>query len=171
MPSPRFRGWRWVPLFPFAFVFASAGCRMQEDNGVPDPSPSSSGARVLAVQAPSQGDVAPIVRGEYERAQKAGRRLVVYLGATWCDPCERFRHAVDNGELDATFPTLTLLEFDADRDRERLRFAGYSAGYIPMLALPRADGTASGRQVEGGVKGDLAVTVVSDKLKGLIAAN
>jgi thiol-disulfide isomerase/thioredoxin len=169
----RLRSRRWVGLFPVAVVFMCAGCRTQEgDNGaLPDPSLPSSGARVSAIEPPPQGDIAPIVRGEYERSQRAGRQLVVYVGATWCEPCERFRHAVENRELDATFPKLTLLEFDADRDSERLRVAGYSARYIPMFALPRADGIASGKQVEGGIKGNRAVSFVSDKLKGLLAEN
>lgn len=169
----RIRSRRWVGLLPIAVVFIGAGCRTQEgnDGAPPDPSPPSSGARVRAVEAPPQGDITPIVRGEYERSQQAGRQLVVYVGATWCEPCEKFRHAVENGELDATFPKLTLLEFDADRDGERLRVAGYSTRYIPMFALPRADGIASGKQVEGGIKGNRAVRFVSDKLKGLLAEN
>jgi thiol-disulfide isomerase/thioredoxin len=154
-------------------IFLAAGCRTQaRESDAPDTSPPSSDARVRIVQPPAQGEVAPIVRVEYERAHESGRQLVVYLGATWCEPCERFHRAAENGELDAMFPKLTLLEFDADRDSERLRVAGYSvARYIPMFALPKVDGTASAKQVEGGIKGDGAVSFVSDKLKGLLALN
>jgi hypothetical protein len=150
-----------------------AGCRMQEgDSTPPDPSPpAASNDRVLVVHPPAQGEIAPIVRSEYDKAGAAGRQLVVYLGAVWCEPCQRFHHAVEHGDLDATFPKLTLLEFDADRDSERLRVAGYSSRYIPLFALPKADGTSSGKQVEGGIKGDGAVSYVSDKLKGLLAKN
>jgi hypothetical protein len=114
--------------------------------------------------------VAPIVRGELEKAQHDGRRLVVYEGATWCQPCQQFHKAIERGDLDSAFPELTLLEFDADRDGERLLNAGYSSKYIPLLALPRADGSSSGQQVEGGVKGDGAVGVISTKLRGLLAS-
>jgi thiol-disulfide isomerase/thioredoxin len=155
-----------------ALSLVAAACRMQEGEGsAPNPSPQGSDARVRAVHPPPQGEIAPIVRGEYQRAHESGRQLVVYLGATWCEPCERFHRAVDNGELDTKFPKLTLLEFDADRDSERLRVAGYSGRYIPMFALPRPDGTASGKQVEGGIKGEGAVGVVSDNLKSLLAQN
>jgi hypothetical protein len=158
-------------------LLACSACRMQAgDSGGPDPAPTSEpasepGARILTVHPPAQGDVVPIVRSEYERATLAGRRLVVYNGAIWCEPCQRFHRAVEHGELDAAFPKLTLLEFDADHDNERLRVAGYASRYIPMFALPNADGTASGKLVEGGVQGDGAVKVVSDKLKGLLAQN
>jgi|SRR5580692_8003997 thiol-disulfide isomerase/thioredoxin len=159
-----------ITLFVIGLSFASLGCRMKEGEvDPPDPVRPGSDAHVRSVHPPAQGDVAPIVRGEYDRARESGRRLVVYMGAPWCEPCERFHHAVENGELDAMFPTLTLLEFDADRDTDRLGVAGYSAQYIPMFALPKADGTASGKRVEGGVKGDGALRIVSEKLKGLLA--
>lgn len=160
-------------LWIVALSLLGAACRMQEvDSGGPEPSsPRSGEARVRAVHPPAEGDVAPIVRGEYEHARGSGRDLVVYVGATWCEPCEKFRHAVETGQLDARFPKLTLLEFDVDKDSARLHAAGYKGVYIPMLALPKPDGTASGKQVEGGIKGEGAVDVVSDKLKTLLAQN
>jgi thiol-disulfide isomerase/thioredoxin len=144
---------------------------MQEGDNAPAPDPtttSASGERVRSLRAPD-GEVASIVRGEYEKASISGRQLVVYMGATWCEPCQRFHHAVEHGDFDGTFPKLTLLEFDADKDGERLRAAGYSSRYIPMFALPKSDGTATGKQVEGGIKGDGAASYVADKLKGLLA--
>jgi hypothetical protein len=94
--------------------------------------------------------------------------VIVYEGAVWCDPCRRLHRAVEGGQLDGTFPGLTLVEFDADRDGERLLNAGYSSTYIPLLALPKSDGTASGRQIEGGIKGDGAVEYVKGKLREML---
>lgn len=125
------------------------------------------GAGVHSVHA-ADGDVAPLVRGERARAVADGRQLVVYVGAPWCEPCQRFHHAVETGELDATFPKLTLLEFDNDKDHERLAKAGYVSQYIPLFALPKEDGNASGKQVEGGIKGEGAVGFVSAKLQGFL---
>lgn len=173
-----------------AFVLSSA-CKMQDDSvpqgapvhGAPGrgggPAPGAGatnagaapGARVVIEHPPPVGEVAPIVRGELEKAQRDGRRLVVYEGATWCQPCQQLHRAIDKGELDAAFPQLTLLEFDADRDGERLLNAGYTSRYIPLLALPNADGSSSGKQVEGGVKGDGTVALISNKLRGLLASN
>ena len=171
-------------LLLFAVAIAVAGlapaCRMQEDSATtgtatadpppaaPSTSPSPS-SHVVIDHPPSEGEVAPIVKSELEKAQRDGRRLVVYEGARWCQPCQQLHHAIDRGELDSAFPQLTLLEFDADRDGERLINAGYTSRYIPLLALPRADGNASGKQVEGGVKGDGAVQVISGKLRQLLA--
>src|SRR5215470_492206 len=85
------------------------------------------------VHAPD-GDVASWVRGERAELQAKGRSVLVYGGASWCEPCERFHRAAADGKLDAAFPTLTLLEFDTDRDGERLAMAGYTSNLIPLFA-------------------------------------
>lgn len=120
-------------------------------------------------EATATGDVEPLVRDALAKATAMHRRLVVYVGATWCEPCKRFHRAAAEGELDASFPDLDILAFDLDRDGERLASAGYVSKYIPLFALPNADGTASGKQVEGGVKGDGAVAYITPRLKGLLA--
>jgi len=114
------------------------------------------------------GDVAQLVVGESDRARRDGRRLLVYEGATWCEPCKRFHHAVDEGKLDASFPGLRFLEFDADRDGERLASAGYVSRLIPLFALPGPDGRATGRQMEGSIKGDGAVGEIVPRLTALL---
>ncbi len=119
--------------------------------------------------APAGGEVEPIVREEIARAAAERRRLVVYVGATWCEPCQRFHQAAQGGQLDATFPDLTLLEFDQDRDGERLASAGYTSKYIPLFAVPAESGRASGRQVEGGIKGEGAVAYITPRLQELLA--
>jgi thiol-disulfide isomerase/thioredoxin len=120
--------------------------------------------------APAQpaGDVAVEVKGELARARADGRRLLVYVGATWCEPCRRFHEAASAGKLDQRFGALRLLEFDFDRDGERLRAAGYVSHYIPLFAAPAADGRASGRQIQGSVKGDGAVGEIAPRLESLL---
>jgi thiol-disulfide isomerase/thioredoxin len=115
------------------------------------------------------GDVQAIVQREAQRAKDEGRKLLVYVGATWCEPCQRFHEAARAGKLDALFPGLRLLEFDLDKDRDRLEAAGYRSKLIPLFALPRADGVASGEQIEGSIKGPGAVDQIAPRLKALIA--
>ncbi|HEY2510203.1 MAG TPA: thioredoxin family protein [Polyangiaceae bacterium] len=114
-------------------------------------------------------DVASAVREAAARAQKDGRSLLVYVGATWCEPCQRFHHAVEQGELDSAFPSLSVLAFDTDRDGEALATAGYVSRLIPLFAVPNADGRASGRQIEGSVKGAAAVGEIAPRLRALLA--
>jgi hypothetical protein len=119
--------------------------------------------------APPEGDVELIVRSALADASREKRRLVVYVGAVWCEPCQRFHHAAEKGELDATFPDIDLLAFDLDRDSERLASAGYVSKLIPLFALPAPDGRASGKQVEGGIKGEGAVGFMAPRLQKMLA--
>ncbi|MSP63277.1 MAG: thioredoxin family protein [Myxococcales bacterium] len=111
------------------------------------------------VGAPA-GDVAATVRAELARARMEKRSLLVYVGATWCAPCQTFHRLVEEGRLDARLPGLRLVEFDSDRDGSALRAAGYTARRIPLFARPGADGRAiAGRWFEGGQSLDTAAAV------------
>jgi thiol-disulfide isomerase/thioredoxin len=158
-------------LAPLAWTLA--GCRATAPELVSaDAAPSQTTPHVHIVEAPAAGDVAPIVRDAVARAKGApdgaNGAFVVYVGATWCEPCQRFHHAAERGELDAAFPGMTLLEFDLDRDRDRLRAAGYTSKLIPLFALPADDGTATGKQVEGGIKGEGAVGFMVPRLQAIL---
>jgi len=120
------------------------------------------------VKAGKDPDVAALVKAEAERESAQGRRVIVYVGATWCEPCQRFHQAANQGKLDQAFPKLTVLEFDADEDGSRLRRAGYVSKYIPLFVVPAADGRASTRTSEGGVKGEGAVANLIPKLRALL---
>ena len=104
------------------------------------------------------------------KAKGEGRSVLVYVGATWCEPCQRFHHAVEQGELDAAFPHLSVLAFDADRDHEALATAGYFSRLIPLFAIPQSDGHSSGKQIEGSVKGETAVSEITPRLRALVAS-
>ncbi|HZF50240.1 MAG TPA: thioredoxin [Polyangiaceae bacterium] len=124
--------------------------------------------RVEIIEAPDEDDTAGLARRELARAKADGRTLLVYVGATWCEPCERFHNAAKAGELDAALPGIRLLEFDLDRDRDRLQKAGYGSKMIPLFAIPREDGMGTGAQIEGGLKGDRAVPNLTTRLLRLL---
>jgi thiol-disulfide isomerase/thioredoxin len=130
--------------------------------------PAAATKKVELVPAPADGEVAALVQKELTRAKGDGRQLLVYVGATWCEPCRNFHAAAASGKLDATLGTLRLLEFDADRDNERLAVAGYFSRYIPLFALPNGDGRASGKQIEGATKGSDVALTLGPQLKGLL---
>jgi thiol-disulfide isomerase/thioredoxin len=121
------------------------------------------------VAAPPGGEVAATVRRELGRARRDGRQLLVYVGAGWCEPCRRFHEAAAAHRLDGDFPTLRLFEFDSDRDGERLAAAGYVSRLIPLFARPGDDGRATGRQIEGSVKGDTSVGEIVPRLRAVLA--
>ena len=129
----------------------------------------ATGPRIRFTPA-AEGDVAELVKGARQSAEP-GRPLLVYVGASWCEPCQRFHKAAAAGELDKDLPPMTLLEFDADKDVPRLKAAGYTSTYIPLFALPGPDGRSSGRIIQGGIKGENAASEIAPRLKGLIAGS
>lgn len=128
---------------------------------------SSAPRGVRLEKAPEGEDVAAVVRAF--RAQNPARAVVVYVGASWCEPCQRFHEAAARGELDASFPELTLLEFDLDVDRERLIRGGYASDMIPLFVLPTDDGRGSDKRFEGSIKGPNAVANIAPRLRALLA--
>lgn len=119
--------------------------------------------------APKGDDLAAIVKKARDAAAANGRDLVVYVGAKWCEPCQRFHQAAERGELDDQFPNLTVLDFDLDEDRERLVSAGYESKLIPLFVVPDANGRASEKRFEGSVKGDRAVSNIAPRLRQILA--
>jgi thiol-disulfide isomerase/thioredoxin len=122
------------------------------------------------VLAPEAGEVIDIVTAEQRRAAADDRTLLVYVGASWCEPCQYFHTAVDEGTLDDSLAGVRLLEFDLDRDRDRLVAAGYSSKLIPLFVAPARDGRAGPRRTEGGVKGPAAVENLRKRLVALVEA-
>lgn len=113
--------------------------------------------------------IEPLVRAELARAERDGRDLIIYVGAKWCEPCQRFKTALKSGRLDKDFPTLRVLEFDLDRDRARLKSAGCSGRMIPLFARPQANGQCGEVRFEGAVKGPEAIDNIKPRLAQLIA--
>jgi len=125
---------------------ASAGAGAGAGGAASGPAPAAAPTEavretaVRVVVAGQDSDALSVVRTERLRAKAEGRVLVVYAGAGWCEPCKRFKHAIQTGALDDKLAKTTLLVFDADRDTERLASAGYKFQFIPYVGLPGADG-------------------------------
>ena len=99
-----------------------------------------------------------------------GRKLVVYVGATWCEPCLRFQSALKAGSLHAAFPKVRFLELDADRHARPVRDANCQSDFIPLFAVPDPSGQCSASaRIAGGVKGDGAVANLVPRLQALLA--
>ena len=176
---------RSLSLLVLAGLFAS-GCSRAESSSSAGPDPAdpaghakpaasntNTGAPLVLARGvrfvkAGEGDVAQLVRAEREKATADGRDVIVYVGAKWCEPCQRFHQAAQRGELDADFPELSILEFDLDEDRDRINAAGYTSKLIPLFVRPGADGRASERRFEGGVKGERAVASITPRLRKLL---
>lgn len=162
-----------------SFVLVACGRTASERIGAaaPTPTPVASPATATAPvsSAPGvrfvpagPGDLVTVVAAFVRETRAAGRTPLVYVGASWCEPCQRFHDAAAAGELDTVFPGLRLLEFDLDRDRDALEKAGYASKMIPLFALPNDDGTGTGQQIEGSIKGPGAVLQIQPRLQALL---
>lgn len=99
---------------------------------------------------------------------KASETLLVYVGATWCEPCTRFHDAALNGELEEVLQHVVILEFDYDHSKDALADAGYRSPLIPLFVRPNRDGTASSNRIFGGVKGERAVEDLRRRLAPIL---
>jgi thiol-disulfide isomerase/thioredoxin len=156
-----------------AFSSTSTACSKDTPEVTKDPAvqaPTKEAARIEWIKAPVGEDAATVIKRDLERAHVDKKRLLVYVGATWCEPCKRFHDAAEAGQLDGVFPNLRLVEFDLDVDGERLARAGYASKMIPLFAIPTENGTGSGKQIEGSIKGEGAVMNLQNRLKPLLDA-
>lgn len=147
-----------------ALVCWQAACQPSDPSS--SPTPPSRADLVIAGPGPVPAEVA----AARTRALQEGRRLVVYVGATWCQPCEHFLSAVQAGDLPAHFGDLRFLKFDHDHDETRLNESGYGGELIPRFVVPAADGAATANRFEGSTKGPEAMTNIVPRLEGILAA-
>jgi hypothetical protein len=141
-----------------------------ESDPAPKPEAPSQGKRGVEILAAPAGneEATAMIQREAAKARAAGRKLVVYVGAEWCEPCKYFHEAAAAGTLDRDFPALTLLEFDHDRDGARLARANCRSPMIPLFSLPDEAGRCSERRMAGSIKGPGAVDEIKPRLTALL---
>jgi thiol:disulfide interchange protein len=144
-------------------IFAVSACNGKRDQAAPttksgaataSPLAKSRAKPVLAHRAAPKAPLEQFVQQHVEEADASGTRVLVYVGATWCEPCKRFHKALESGQLDQDLAGTKFIEFDSDHDGAELRAAGYGSKYIPLFSIPDQSGHASGRAIEGAIKGE-----------------
>ena len=113
-------------------------------------------------------NVAERVRAELTRAQREKKRLIVYVGALWCEPCERFLKASKTEDFGQEFASVRFLKFDLDKHASALGRAGYDSQYIPLFVLPNKDGRASEKRSVGSKQGQAAVAYLKERVLSLL---
>jgi thiol-disulfide isomerase/thioredoxin len=144
---------RGLPVLAFALL----ACQSGSDGG--------RGRALEIVEAPATKDAAGYIAAQVARGDAT---VVVYVGASWCEPCRRFHDAAVDHQLDAELGGLRLLAFDGDRDEPALDVAGYRSDMLPLFALPERNGRASGKQFAGSIKGSGAVAEIAPHLRSLV---
>ncbi|CAN5866239.1 hypothetical protein BH11MYX3_BH11MYX3_27900 [soil metagenome] len=144
-------------LAVFSLVLLSSACSQKQ----------APGPRIELVEAPATGVIATYVAQEVARGAQDHVPVLVYVGATWCEPCREFHDAAAAGSLDAALAPVRFLVFDLDRDGERLATAGYRSELVPLFARPGADGRASGTQTDGVKQGGAYLEQLVPRIRAL----
>lgn len=160
----------WRYLIGAAVIAASAAACQSQDSEYD----LAETKRIETMRRPTMvkagpGPVAPLVRGAADAARQNAGQVVVYIGATWCEPCKRFKTALAARSLDSSFPGVRFVEFDWDRDEKRLKHAGYGGRLIPRFVIPDEHGSASQLRIEGSIKGPGGVANITPRLRRLLS--
>lgn len=155
------------------FLLALPACKSSD----PAPAPSMSAEPVRAAPSRPQivdgpgnvASVASFIHAQVASARREHQRVLVYVGATWCEPCRRFHKALASGQLDKQLAGVRFIVFDLDQSGKALARDGYTSNYIPLFAVPAEDGRDSGRQIAGSIKGPGAVDQIMPRLRRLLA--
>jgi thiol-disulfide isomerase/thioredoxin len=153
-----------------AVLLVLFSCSAPDAPPTPQPAPATpttSSRPPKLVKAPAGGRVAEAVVAEQATAD--GDLIVVYVGAAWCEPCVAFHDALVAGNFNHDLTGVRFLEYDLDRDKARLEADGYTSRYVPLFAIPGQDGRASGRALQGGIKGPGAADNILQRLRPLLA--
>src|SRR5262245_2857436 len=113
-----------------------AGARRAGDATKVEAAPATKAAPEFVKASSLDAGMAALGLASQEQATRDGRRLVVYVGAPWCEPCLAFHAAVEAGKLDTELAGIRFLEFDADEHRAAIDEGGYGGRLIPRFALP-----------------------------------
>ncbi|HEX7481192.1 MAG TPA: thioredoxin family protein [Polyangiales bacterium] len=141
---------------------ASSHTSGQANEPTPAPPTAAGKPRLVVGAVPVAAFVAE------QQLASPGRKTVVYVGASWCEPCQRFHRALEKGELDAALQGVRFIDYDYDQSKAALEADGYSSRLIPLFALPAADGRSSGHSIEGSIKGEGAVDNIVPRLRALL---
>ncbi len=139
-----------------------------EPIAAPESPPAERQRQKAEFSLPGDGVVSVVVARALVLAQKDKRQLIVYIGASWCEPCEYFAGAVNAGSLPKELDNWRFLKFDHDKDEARLAESGYGGEMIPRFVIPRQDGRGSEHRFEGAVKGPEAVGYLTTRLRALV---
>jgi len=159
-------------------VAPAAPAQKVDQSPAPTPSKAASAKRPGRATSPPKmqpgapsGPVASFVQRVAKRAATSNEKVIVYVGAKWCEPCQRFKKALYAGELnDRGLSGVRFVEYDYDRDAERLAPAGYKTRYLPLFAVPKADGSTSEHRFMGARKGPGAVDFIVPRLTAIMNA-
>lgn len=141
-------------------VLLASGCDSKAPTEAsPEPSRSSSMTAEKAsswMKIGSGGEALESkLKAEVGKAAERRQKPVLYIGATWCEPCSALKKYKSDPRMAEAFQGTYVIELDLDDWKvDELKALGFRAGVVPVFHVLGADGRASGPTIDGGAWGD-----------------
>lgn len=117
------------------------------------------------------GSLATLVEAEVAKAEATGKKHVVYIGATWCPPCQAIKKYKSDPQMVTAFAGTHVIELDVDDwTAPDLTALGYKASSVPVFIAVDKDGKAKGPTIDGGAWGDNIPTNMAPPLTKFFAS-
>ena len=127
------------------------------------------GGKVELMMVPDHATDGPaFIAEQLQQTRSENKRMVIYVGATWCEPCKYFHDAAAAGQLDDVFPNVRFVEFDHDKHASMLQASDCRSKMIPLFAIPDESGRCTERRVAGAIKGPGAVDYLRPRISKLL---
>lgn len=95
------------------------------------------------------------LKAEVGKAAERRQKPILYIGATWCEPCAALKKYKSDPRMAEAFEGTYVIELDLDDWKlDELKALGLRAGVVPVFHALGADGRASGKTIDGGAWGD-----------------
>ena len=95
------------------------------------------------------------IKARVADAEKAKLKPVVYVGATWCEPCLAIKKHRDDPRMKEAFTGVAIIEVDMDQWKsEQFAELNMKPSAIPVFYAVGSDGKATGKEIDGGAWGD-----------------
>jgi thiol-disulfide isomerase/thioredoxin len=157
---------RRLKLFVQLTVCVLASCHAREHS---QPSGTAKSQMAWVAVHPGTGPLAALVAAEIATHPTGNLKPIVYLGASWCGPCQEIKRSKDDPRMLDAFDGAMVIEVDIDEwNKEQLTALGYKTGVIPVFIAVDRDARALGPMIDGGAWGDNVPEIMAPPLKKFV---
>jgi hypothetical protein len=109
---------------------------------------------VLHDVAVADGPLVDALTRESKKAAERHEKPFVYIGATWCGPCNAIKKNLDRPLLVDAFRGAYVIHLDFDSWEDKLPAAGLAHDSVPVFFALDTAGRPTGRLVDGSAWGN-----------------
>jgi hypothetical protein len=127
-------------------TLAAVGCQSR-----PSPTQPPAGARGFELDEVAPGrPLAVVLSDGAAKAKAKGLRPFLYIGATWCQPCQKLHRSLDDERMVDAFRGTYVIHLDLDAWERELPSVGLRVAQVPVFFQLDAQGKPTGKSLDGG---------------------